>query len=89
MGGIIILHIYTCCEVKFRIKISVVFVLLFIFSGFSVLAQSSKRLQRMFDEARQLHAKQDYQSAIEKSLGILARDSTFVEAHMLLADIYH
>ena len=89
MGSIINSCILKVCQVNFRVKLSFIFVLIFTLSGFSVVAQSGKRLQRMFDEARQLLTQQNHRLAIEKSLEILARDSTFVDAHLLLADIYH
>jgi outer membrane protein OmpA-like peptidoglycan-associated protein/Tol biopolymer transport system component len=61
----------------------------FFFIAFTVTGQPSKRLQRMFDEARQFHTQQNYDLAIESSLKILEHDSTFVDAHLLLADVYH
>ncbi len=86
MGKIINSEIFKVWRVNFRVLI---LTLLFTFSGFSVIAQSGKRLQRMIDEAKQLLAQQNHRQAIRKSMEILARDSTFVEAHLILADIYH
>ena len=68
-----------------------VFILFFLYgiSHFALSAQPGKRLQRLFDEARQYHARQAYDLAIENSRKILELDSTFVDAHLLLADIYN
>ncbi len=70
--------------------VSCLILLLFFFlAGFKSTAQSDRRLQRMFDEARQFHSQQNYNLAIESSLKILARDSSFTDAHLLLSDVYH
>jgi outer membrane protein OmpA-like peptidoglycan-associated protein/tetratricopeptide (TPR) repeat protein len=66
-----------------------VLILFFCVYATEVFAQKDKRLQRMFQEARQFHVQQNIEPAIENSLKILERDSSFVEAHLLLADIYH
>ncbi len=55
---------------------------------FAAHAQPSRRTQRMFDEARQFHAMNDFKSAIEAGERILEVDPSFVQAHLLLADVY-
>ncbi len=52
-------------------------------------AQPSRRMQKWFTEARQHFSRQDYQLAIDQCEKILKRDSTFLDARLLLADIYH
>jgi flagellar motor protein MotB len=51
-------------------------------------AQPSRRTQRLFDEARQFHAMNDFKSAIEAGERILENEPSFVQAHLLLADVY-
>ncbi|RIH65485.1 flagellar motor protein MotB [Mariniphaga sediminis] len=60
--------------------------LLFVFGGF---AQHQKRIQKHFDEARQLLAQQDYSLAIERCEKILERNPEFLDARLLLADIFY
>ncbi len=70
-------------------KVSFIFLLIFFLSSLNGIAQSDRRLQKLFDEAKQFLGQQDYEQAIERGMRILARDSTFLGAHLLLADIYH
>jgi tetratricopeptide (TPR) repeat protein len=53
-----------------------------------VSAQSNRRIQRLFEEARHQVSLQNYVSAIEQCKQILNRDSMFLDARLLLADIY-
>ncbi len=53
-----------------------------------VFAQPNRRIQRMFDEARHQVSLQNYVFAIEQCEQILNRDSMFLDARLLLADIY-
>jgi outer membrane protein OmpA-like peptidoglycan-associated protein/Tol biopolymer transport system component len=62
--------------------------MLFLLVDLLVVAQPGRRVQRMFDEARQLYGMQDYAGAIDRSERILRLDSSFVDAHLLLADIF-
>jgi outer membrane protein OmpA-like peptidoglycan-associated protein/Tol biopolymer transport system component len=55
---------------------------------FAAGAQPSRRTQRLFDEARQFHAMNDFKSAIETGERILEIEPSFVQAHLLLADVY-
>lgn len=64
-------------------------VLFFLLGAVAVSAQSDRRINRWFSEARQLFAQQNYEQAIETCEKILRRDSGFVDAHLLLADIFH
>jgi len=51
-------------------------------------AQPSRRIQRLFDEARQFHAMNDFKSAIETGERILEYEPSFLQAHLLLSDVY-
>src|SRR5690554_4413398 len=64
------------------------FFLMFVMIVESANAQSGRRVQRLFEEARQAHAMHDYAQAQEKCGRILDMDSTYIDAHLLLADIY-
>jgi tetratricopeptide (TPR) repeat protein len=64
-------------------------VLFFLLGAVAVSAQSDRKISRWFSEARQLFAQQNYEQAIETCEKILGRDSGFVDAHLLLADIFH
>ncbi len=67
----------------------IICLLVFFVLALNSIGQPSKRMQRMFDEARQFHSQMKYDLAIESSLKILARDSSYTDAHLLLADIYN
>lgn len=60
-------------------------------AGFSttLLAQPGRKIQRWFDEARELTARQEYDQAINRCEQILHNDSTFLEARLLLSDIFY
>src|SRR5690554_5544930 len=60
-----------------------------LFSASISTAQPGKRIQRMFDQARRYYTLKDYEKAAERGLEILARDSLFLDAHLLLADVYN
>jgi outer membrane protein OmpA-like peptidoglycan-associated protein len=65
--------------------------ILLVFLGWATMlsAQSNQRLQRWFDEARLLASRQEYTQAINRCEQILERDSTFLDARLLLSDIFH
>jgi outer membrane protein OmpA-like peptidoglycan-associated protein len=65
----------------------VLFLLLLINS--TLIAQSNRRVQQWFEEARQMASRQEYSQAIDRCNQILERDSTFLDARLLLSDIYH
>lgn len=64
---------------------------IFIFLGISNItpAQTDKRIIRWFEGAEQSYKIGDLEQAIEYSEKILERDSTFINASLLLADIYN
>ncbi|MGC9354565.1 MAG: tetratricopeptide repeat protein, partial [Mariniphaga sp.] len=64
-------------------------ILFFLLGAVAGYGQSDRRIARWFSEARQLFAQQNYEQAIETCEKILGRDSGFVDAHLLLADIFH
>lgn len=65
--------------------IALLVVLLFV-SGTS--AQPGRRVQRWFEEARRHFSLQEYARAIDRCEEILSHDTTFLDARLLLADIY-
>lgn len=64
-------------------------VLVFLLMTVVVLAQTDRRTNRWFIEARELFAQQKYEPAIENCKKIIGRDSTFLDAYLLLADIFN
>ena len=66
-------------------------IVLFLFLGMSnsTFAQTDKRIIRWFEGAEQSYKTGDLKQAIEYSEKILERDSTFISASLLLADIYN
>jgi outer membrane protein OmpA-like peptidoglycan-associated protein/tetratricopeptide (TPR) repeat protein len=65
----------------------ILFLLLLIAS--TLAAQSNRRVQQWFEEARQMVSRQEYSKAIKRCNQILERDSTFLDARLLLSDIFH
>ncbi len=69
------------------------FVIILIFIGMLPVAdlsgQSARRLNQWFQKARGSVAVQDYSRAIGYCQQILSRDSSFLDARLLLADIYN
>jgi outer membrane protein OmpA-like peptidoglycan-associated protein/tetratricopeptide (TPR) repeat protein len=64
-------------------------ILIFLLGAVAGSAQSDRRIARWFTEARQLFAQQNYEQAIKNCEKILERDSGFVDARLLLADIFN
>lgn len=54
-----------------------------------LFAQPGRKTQKWFDEARELAARQEYAKAINRCEQILQNDSSFLEARLLLADIFY
>jgi outer membrane protein OmpA-like peptidoglycan-associated protein/tetratricopeptide (TPR) repeat protein len=74
-------------KTEYRKGFWILFLLLFI--GSVVLARPDRRIQRWFEEARQHLYRQEYAQAISLCEQILDRDSAFLDARLLLADIYY
>ncbi|MFW5774168.1 MAG: hypothetical protein ACOCWD_05745, partial [Tangfeifania sp.] len=66
-------------------------ILIFIFVGIVNVtnAQTDKRIIRLFEGAEQSYKAGNLEQAIDYSEKILKRDSTFINANLLLADIYN
>ncbi len=63
--------------------------LVFVFSTVSsVLGQSSKRTEKLFETARSLYSSDQYSKAIDVCQQILGIDSQNVNTHLLLAEMY-
>src|SRR5690606_19819194 len=63
--------------------------LIFLMLCFIASAQPNKRLQRIFEQANQALAHDEYELAIDLGQQLLSLDSLYVRAHLLLADVYH
>jgi len=63
--------------------------LIFLLGTVTGSAQSDRRINRWFTEARQLFARQNYEQTIENCEKILERDAGFVDARLLLADVFN
>jgi len=75
------------CPAGFLAKWIVVFI--FLGMSNSTIAQTDKRIIRWFESAEQSYKIGDLKQAIGYSEKILERDSTFINASLLLADIYN
>jgi outer membrane protein OmpA-like peptidoglycan-associated protein len=53
-----------------------------------VFAQNDRKSERWFSQARQHFMQQSFEPAIDYCERILKRDSSYVDAHLMLADIY-
>lgn len=75
-------------EINFyMVKLAAV-LLLAVLTGITSYAQQGRRSQRLFEEAKQFYVHRNFQAAIEAGNAILVREPGFVDAHLLLADIY-
>ncbi|MFW5832131.1 MAG: hypothetical protein ACOCVA_07745, partial [Prolixibacteraceae bacterium] len=72
-----------------RYRFYAILLVSFCFLSELVIAQIDKKTERWFSEARQQFTLQSYKQAKDICYEILERDSNFVDAHLLLADIYH
>ena len=75
------LHIFT------KFSFTVLFV--FLFTGFYSVAQNSSKTQQQFEKALQYYKLQEYENAISEIHKLLKKSPDFVDATLLLADIYH
>lgn len=67
----------------------IVFSLLFVL-GFTVLgnAQGSKRVEKMFEAAKNLYSQNDYSKSLELCDEIVRLDDGYANAHLLMAEMY-
>ena len=70
------------------IKLLLIFIFVIILVP-GVNAQSDKKLDKLFSDARQQFSLQSYGSAIDIAYKIIEKDSSYPDAWLLLADIYH
>jgi len=73
-----------CCT-----KYSLPVLLVFLLSGFCSVAQNSSKVQQQFEKALQFYKIQEYEDAISEIDKLLKKSPGFVDATLLLADIYH
>lgn len=63
--------------------------LFFMIAGFVAGAQNNAKIQQQFDKALQLYKVQDYENAITEINKLLKKNPGYVDATLLLAEIYH
>ena len=68
---------------------NVFLLILFSLTATSLYSQNNKKLNRMFEEAKEQYSVQLYENAAELCNKILDNNPDYLEAHLLLADIYH
>jgi len=56
--------------------------------NWQTLAQTDKKVEKQFEEAKTAYTSKNYSQSIEKCTRILAENPGFRDAHLLLADIY-
>ena len=78
--------VYWVLSAKLKQILGVVIMLL-VCTNF-VFAQNDRRSERWFSQARQYFQQQSFEPAIDYCERILQRDSSYVDAHLMLADIY-
>ena len=66
-----------------------VLVLIFIFAGFYMNAQTSKKTEDLYAEAKKQFAAKNYSGTIKICNQILSTESNAKDAHLLLADVYN
>ena len=70
-------------------KFSFTVLLVLLFSGFYSVAQNISKTQQQFEKALQFYKMQEYEDAISEIQKLLKKYPDFVDATLLLADIYH
>ena len=70
-----------------KYSFTVLFALLF--TGLYSVAQNSSKTQQQFEKAFQFYKLQEYENAVSEIQKILKKSPDFVDATLLLADIYH
>ncbi len=66
-----------------------IWVLVLLFVSSVSMAQGNKRAEKFFEAAKKLYSEKNYDRAIEECNQVLKVDSDEVNAHLLLAEIYH
>lgn len=85
--GLIMLKINLLNQKGFSRFIFGVSVLMF-FMNCQTFAQTDKKLEKQFEEAKTAFSSKNYSQSIEKCTRILTENPGFRDAHLLLADIY-
>lgn len=68
---------------------TLIFALVVVFAGFQGYAQHSAKTIQQFDKALQYYKIQEYDNAISEIEKLLKKSPDFVDATLLLADVYH
>ena len=69
-------------------KINIISLVLLLI-GSTVVAQSNKQTEKLFESAKSLYSQNNYTKAIQVCNQILDKDSNHIDTHLLLAEIYH
>ena len=75
--------LYNCAKYRFLV------VLVCMLAGFFTAAQNSSKNQQQFDKALQYYKLHEYDNAISEIEKLLKKSPDFVDATLLLADVYH
>lgn len=70
-------------------KFSFTVLLVLLVTGFYSVAQNSSKTQQQFEKALQYYKLQEYENAISEIQKLLKKSPDYVDATLLLADIYH
>jgi len=70
---------------KYRFLVLLIFMFVTLFSG----AQNSSKTQQQFDKAFQYYKLQEYENAIAEINKLLKKNPEYIDATLLLADVYH
>lgn len=62
--------------------------LVVLFAGFESVAQTDKKIDKLFEDAKRQQSAQNYSQTIGLCNRILSEKPDFIEAHLLLADVY-
>lgn len=76
-------------EGKPVVKLLVVLIFFAGISDYSATAQTSKKVEKWFNEAKSFYAADDYMETIDMCGKILSDNPNFRDAHLLLADVYN
>ncbi len=62
---------------------------IFLIAGFNISAQNSTKIQQQFQKAMQYYNLLEYKNAISEIEKLLKKEPTYIDAILLLSDIYH
>ncbi len=69
-------------------KISMIALVVMLILNIQVIAQTEKKTEKLFEEAKTEYTSKNFQKAIDRCNKILSENPNFRDAHLLLAEIY-